>query len=301
MVRALLIGILSSFFFSFTFILNRSMHLSGGFWIWSGSLRYLFTLPILALLVHRTVGLHRIHSLVRKQLGRWLLWSTVGFGLFYAPLCFAGDYGESWLVAASWQITIVAGVFLTPLFGKKIEVRNLFAALIILSGVLLLQIRYLEGFQIGILLSVLLPILIAAVAYPLGNRKMMQLCDSQVTTLERVYGMTLCSMPFWLALSVVAVGVSGLPSLDQTGQSFLTALFSGIIATMLFFYATDSVKQDHKSLAVVESTQAGEVIFSLLGGMLLLKDPSPDAFGYAGIALIVAGIVINSILSNSDK
>ena len=301
MIRALLIGILSSFFFSFTFILNRSMHLSGGFWIWSGSLRYLFTLPILALLVHRTVGLHRIHSLVRKQLGRWLLWSTVGFGLFYAPLCFAGDYGESWLVAASWQITIVAGVFLTPLFGKKIEVRNLFAALIILSGVLLLQIRYLEGFQIGILLSVLLPILIAAVAYPLGNRKMMQLCDSQVTTLERVYGMTLCSMPFWLALSVVAVGVSGLPSLDQTGQSFLTALFSGIIATMLFFYATDSVKQDHKSLAVVESTQAGEVIFSLLGGMLLLKDPSPDAFGYAGIALIVAGIVINSILSNSDK
>lgn len=129
----------------------------------------------------------------------------------------------------------------------------------------------------------------------------MQLCDSQVTTLERVYGMTLCSMPFWLMLSVVAVGVSGLPSLDQTGQSFLTALFSGIIATMLFFYATDSVKQDHKRLAVVESTQAGEVIFSLLGGLLLLQDPKPDTYGYAGIALIVAGIVINSILSNSDK
>lgn len=298
MVRALLIGTLSSFFFSFTFILNRSMHLSGGYWIWSGSLRYLFTLPILALLVHRTYGLHRIHSLVRQQLGRWLLWSTVGFGLFYAPLCFAGDYGESWLVAASWQITIVAGVFLTPLFGKKIEVRNLFAAMIILSGVLLLQIRYLEGLQIGILLSVLLPILIAAVSYPLGNRKMMQLCDSQVTTLERVYGMTLCSMPFWMLLSVVAVGASGLPSLDQTGQSLLTALFSGIIATILFFYATDSVKQDHKRLAVVESTQAGEVIFSLLGGLLLLQDPLPDAFGYAGIALIVAGIVVNSTLSN---
>lgn len=298
MIRALLIGILSSFFFSFTFVLNRSMHLSGGFWIWSGSLRYLFTLPILFVLVHRTYGLHRIHSLVRQQLGPWLLWSTVGFGLFYAPLCFAGDYGESWLVAASWQITIVAGVLLTPLFGKRIEFRNLIAALIILSGVLLLQIRYLEGFQIGILLSVLLPILIAAVSYPLGNRKMMQLCDSQVTTLERVYGMTLCSVPFWLLLSAVAVGVKGLPSLDQTGQSFLTALFSGIIATMLFFYATDSVKQDHKRLAVVESTQAGEVIFSLLGGLLLLQDPMPDAFGYAGITLIIAGIVVNSILSN---
>lgn len=298
MIRALLIGILSSFFFSFTFVLNRSMHLAGGYWIWSGSLRYLFTLPLLALLVHKVYGLHRIHSLIRRQARSWLLWSTVGFGLFYAPLCYAGDYGESWLVAASWQITIVAGVFLTPLFGKKIEVRNLFAAMIILSGVLLLQIRYLEGFQIGILLSVLLPILVAAISYPLGNRKMMQLCDAQVTTLERVYGMTLCSMPFWLLLSAVAVGVSGLPSLDQTVQSFLTALFSGIIATMLFFYATDSVKQDHKRLAVVESTQAGEVIFSLLGGMLLLKDPLPDAFGNAGIALIVAGIVVNSILSN---
>ena len=39
MKRILGLGILSSFFFAFTFILNRSMNLSGGYWIWSASLR----------------------------------------------------------------------------------------------------------------------------------------------------------------------------------------------------------------------------------------------------------------------
>ena len=35
------------FFFAFTFVLNRSMDLGGGYWGWSAALRYLFTLPLL--------------------------------------------------------------------------------------------------------------------------------------------------------------------------------------------------------------------------------------------------------------
>ena len=31
----------------------------------------------------------------------WLLWRTVGFGLFYAPMCLASCYGESRFVAAT--------------------------------------------------------------------------------------------------------------------------------------------------------------------------------------------------------
>ena len=45
-VKALILGIAGSFFFAFTFVLNRSINLSGGYWLWSTSLRYFFTLLI---------------------------------------------------------------------------------------------------------------------------------------------------------------------------------------------------------------------------------------------------------------
>ena len=47
MKKAMLYGLLASMFFALTFILNRSMNLGGGYWLWSASLRYLFMLPIL--------------------------------------------------------------------------------------------------------------------------------------------------------------------------------------------------------------------------------------------------------------
>lgn len=51
MKKALLFGIGASFFFSFTFVLNRQMNIGGGSWYWSSSLRYLFMLPILFFIV----------------------------------------------------------------------------------------------------------------------------------------------------------------------------------------------------------------------------------------------------------
>ena len=157
MKKALILGLFASFFFAFTFILNRSMHLSGGSWIWSASLRYLFTFPIFALLVWRTSGFSRVHAAIRRAPLCWLLWSTVGFGLFYAPITFAGDHGESWLIAASWQITIVMGLLLSPLFQKRIAVRNLGAAGIILVGVFLLQVKNILSLNTLSLLGTLPP------------------------------------------------------------------------------------------------------------------------------------------------
>ena len=113
--------------------------------------------------------------------------------------------------------------------------------------------------------------------------------------LERVYAMTLCSLPVWIFLSIWAFITHGLPGRDQLIQSFFVALFSGTAATVLFFKATDMVKHNHKWLAVIEATQSGEVIFTLLGGILFLKDPVPSAIGLAGIAIIVAGMTGNSL------
>lgn len=296
--KALIYGIVASFFFSFTFILNRNMNLSGGSWYWSASLRYLFTFPIMALVIWRKYGFSRIHRMIVKKPWEWVLWSTVGFGLFYAPLSFAGDYGESWLIAASWQTTIVMGVFMTPLFNSPIPVKNLLASGIILFGVFLLQLHNVVSLDLHHIFLALFPILIAAVAYPLGNRKMMAVIKDEVSTIERIYGMTLCSLPFWILLSLFATVKVGMPSAGQAVQAFGSALFSGVIATILFFRATDLVKSDPKQLAVIESTQSGEVIFTLLGGILFLKDAPPDGLGAAGILLIIFGMIFNSFLSS---
>ncbi len=299
--RALWFGILGALFFAFTFIFNRSMNLSGGSWMWSASLRYLFSLPMLAVLVWRKGELTGVLSAIKKSPLTWLIWSTVGFGLFYGPLSLASIYGESWFVAATWQITILAGLLLTPLFGQRVPGKQLLMTLVILLGIILIQIPYFgSGLGSGVVRASLL-ILLAAFAYPLGNRKMMVHCkEDQLSTTQRVFGMTLMSTPFWLLLSVFAGVGAGLPSSGQILQSLIVAVFSGVVATLLFFEATNLVKHNHKQLAVVEATQAGEVLFTLLGGCLFLGDRLPSLLGFLGIAIVTIGIIGNSLLTGSD-
>ena len=299
--RALWYGILGALFFAFTFIFNRSMNLSGGSWMWSASLRYLFSLPMLAVMVWRKDELAGVLSAIKKAPLTWLVWSTVGFGLFYGPLSLASIYGESWFVAATWQITILAGLLLTPLFGQRVPGKQLLMTLVILLGIILIQIPYFgSGLGSGVVRASLL-ILLAAFAYPLGNRKMMVHCkQDQLSTTQRVFGMTLMSTPFWLLLSVFAVADAGLPSGGQILQSLIVAVFSGVVATLLFFEATNLVKHNHKQLAVVEATQAGEVLFTLLGGCLFLGDRLPSLLGFLGIAIVTIGIIGNSLLTGSD-
>ena len=64
------------------------------------------------------------------------------------------------------------------------------------------ELRLLAGRVVAL---TLIPILVAAFSYPLGNRKMMELCPASMTTIGRVYGMTICSMPFWLLLMLVVL------------------------------------------------------------------------------------------------
>ena len=172
MKKSLILGIAGSFFFAFTFILNRSMNLGGGDWMWSAALRYLFTLPMVGILILPGGGLQKVLAEIRERPVAWLLWSTIGFGLFYTPLTLASVYGESWLVASCWQMTIVAGVLLTPLFGKPIPAKNLMLSLLILLGIFLMQIPNLKNLKGGRAAEALIPIVIAAFSYPLGNRKM---------------------------------------------------------------------------------------------------------------------------------
>lgn len=309
MKKAFMLGICASFFFAFTFILNQQMHISGGSWYWSSSLRYIFMLPMLLIIMISKRQLKEVIIDIRKKPLSWLLWSTIGFGFFYAPLSFASSYGASWLVAGTWQLTIVAGGLMSPLFFKiiktekdivkirnKIPKKSLLISLLILVGIALMYIE--EATDISLLntMLVIIPVIIAAFSYPLGNRKMMEICDSNINTIQRVFGMTLCSMPFWIIISLLGISNSGLPGKSQLIQSFIVAVFSGIIATILFFKATDIVKDNSHNIAIIESTQAGEVVFTLLGGILIFHDTVPTTLSLIGLIIVVLGMILNSFV-----
>jgi len=280
------------------------MQASGGHWIWTASLRFAFMLPMLFALMIKGRRYRKVLRAIGARPWAWLLWSTVGFGLFYLPVCVAASFGPSWMIAATWQITIVAGILLSPLFRRvendravrhKIPVRQLLISGTIIVGVILVQFTDGSVDEIKRNFSVILLIVVGAFSYPLGNRKMLTVVPEGIGTLDRVFGMTLCSMPFWAAIMATGLGRHIYPTPVQVGQTLIVALSSGVIATLLFFKATEMVKRHIRQLAVIESTQAGEVVFTLLLGLAFFGDAVPSARAIIGIAVIVAGIVANSL------
>ncbi|SDH94030.1 Putative multidrug resistance efflux transporter [Planococcus glaciei] len=306
-MRSIAIGIFAAFFFAFTFVLNASMEASGGSWVWSASLRYLFMVPFLLVIVLARRNLKPLLAEMKNKPAAWLLWSFIGFVLFYAPLCYAAAYSPGWLIAGTWQITIISGSLLAPLFYSTIQTRNgsllvretipyrgLALSLIILLGVLLLQLENAQHMPLKSFLLGFLPVLLASFAYPLGNRKMMELCDGRLDAYQRVLGMTLASLPFWIMLSGYGLWIEGAPSSSQMLQSLLVAICSGIVATVLFFMATDLVRQDMRKLAAVEATQSLEVVFALAGEVIFLSIALPSSIAWIGIATVMFGMMIHS-------
>ncbi len=220
--------------------------------------------------------------------------------LFYAPLTFAAAYGPGWLVSGTWQFTIVAGVLLAPLFlassgiRHKIPLTSLAISGIILVGIVLIQIPQANSASLQMVMLGILPVIIAAFAYPLGNRKMMDVCGGRLDTFERVLGMTIASMPAWIIMAIWAVVTVGLPSSSQVFQSLLVAISSGVIATTLFFIATDRARHNQGKLAAVEATQSTEVLFVIVGEMLLLGVVMPTSLALVGVGIIIIGMLLHS-------
>ncbi|WP_445490972.1 DMT family transporter [Niallia sp. 03133] len=311
-MRSLVLGVLAAFFFAFTFVLNQSMKISGGSWIWSASLRYFFMVPLLILLVLFRSKLPPVWQELKKNPIPWLVWSSVGFGIFYAFICFASEYGPGWLVAGTWQLTIISGTLLTPFFyekktlptgvtsltRQKIPYNTLSFSLLIVAGIILMQVEYAMELSLINTLLCFIPIVIASFAYPLGNRKMMEVCNGRLDAYQRVLGMTIASLPFWFLLSFYGLWTVGFPKENQLIQSVIVALFSGVFATILFFAATDLVRDDMQKLGAVEATQSFEVLFALLGEILFLHADLPSMISLFGMILIVIGMILHSIFSH---
>ena len=304
MGRTVLLGALAALFFSSTFILNRAMSLEGGHWVWSASLRYAFMLPILLLWTLASGGPKAVAEAARL-FGRnplfWTLAGSVGFGVFYAGVTLAAAYTPGWVTATTWQATILASPLVLALLGRRVPRKGLVFTAAIFAGIVLVNVEQAgQSAALGSLWGVA-AVLVAALAYPLGNQLVWEARHGGKGRIPRIEAtsldagrtptllLTIGSIPFWLIL--IAVAQPPPPSTGQIAQTALVALFSGVIATSLFLRARSRAHNAYE-LAATDATQALEVVFCLLGETFLLAAPWPGPLGIAGIALAVCGLVL---------
>src|SRR5690625_2419600 len=171
-------------------------------------------------------------------------------------------------------------------------------SLVILLGIIFMQVEHAKHLSNAHILLGMVPVIIASFAYPLGNRKMMEICEGRLDAYQRLLGMTLASLPLWIILSIYDLITVGLPSPSQSFQSLLVAISSGVIATVLFFMATDLVRGNMRKMVAVEATQSTEVLFALAGELMILSIALPTLLSWIGVAVIIIGIVLHSYETN---
>lgn len=303
MTVLILIGLLSGLFFSSTFILNRVMSLEGGHWVWSACLRYAYMIVFLMVLLPLFQGIKapgRVFQLFFKHLTFWIITGSIGFGGFYALICFSADHAPGWVIASTWQLTIIATLVVLTGFGRSFPKKIWVFSSIIFLGVLMVNLSHAEVLTAKDLLLGGFPVLIAAFCYPVGNQLVWEakkghthLPDIGSPVLENPFNkvllMSLGSIPFWLIL--VVINTPPPPSRGQLINTALVAFFSGVCATSLFLFARNRSAKASE-LAAVDATQSSEVVFAMVGEVLILNSPLPNSIAMAGIFLIFAGLAL---------
>ncbi|MGP4788703.1 multidrug resistance efflux transporter family protein [Psychrobacter sp. 1Y11] len=372
MVKLILLGLLAGALFSSTFILNEAMSSAGGHWFWSASLRYTFMWLMLSVIIAMQHGFGRLKELSVIFAQHWRFWcvtGSIGFGVFYTGICYAGDHVAGWVVAATFMFTVVTSLLVLLAFGQRFDKKFIAYALLVFIGVVLVNLS--EGLRASALETVAsasmsemiilgaLPALLAAFCYPIGNQlvwqvsynsrqhtakmrevraysyeqrmqpivneapilssaidpnidhsypsdsvashqpsSLLQHLISRIPAVEtdllqdafnKVWLMTLGSLPFWLLLGIIVRPEA--PSGSQLFNTLLVALLAGVGATSIFLYARERAVTSSE-VAGVDSTQASEVIFALMGGMLFLGNMLPSAMGLLGIGLIILGLIL---------
>lgn len=306
-LKAVAIALLSALFFTLTYVLNRAVVTGGGHWQWAVILRYMITLPLLAIVLPFQGGLGPLPQELRMHPRTWLGWSSVGFVLFGVPLTWAASSGPSWLVAGSFQMTVLAGPLMAPFIYRDERARwhagALAIGVLIVAGVMLLQFGHAHGALDASAWLAVGAVVFAAFAYPLGNRKILLHLERSGTKLgavQRVFGMTLASWPLWIVLAAITWATVGPPTLFEAALAGGVASSSGVIATVLFFHATGRVGRQPTALAAVEAMQAAELLFASLIGLVFLNEALPGPLAATGAIAIIVGIVLFAWISGRE-
>ncbi|WP_153796358.1 DMT family transporter [Foetidibacter luteolus] len=303
--QATALGILSNFFLSAGLVVNSVMAFKGNSWAWTASLRYLLLIPFLAGILAARRQLKSFLSTFMRMPGVFLLWGSIGYGLFYALLVYAAELSPGWLAAAAFETTIVAGLLLSPFIYKDsrkvIPYKALLLSVFLVSSLLIMQMERLKATENpATIIAGILPALAAAFLWPLGNRKLLLALEQKqirMNAMQRVLGMALGSLPVSLLTSLYGYFSSGLPGRVQVLSSLCAAFFSGVLGTGLFYKAMQMVKHNPIAMATVEATQVTAIVFTLLGEMLFTKAAWPGLYGNIGFAVMAAGIAMYISLS----
>lgn len=303
MIKLIGIGLLSGFFFSATFVLNRAMSLGGGHWVWSASLRYAYM--ILFLTVCLTVfqgraSVRGVFSLFARHWRFWIVTGSVGFGGFYALICFSADHAPGWVVATTWQCTIMASLVVLGGFGRSFPKRTWGLSFVPFLGVLLVNASAIGTVSVRDIMLGTVPVLMAAFCYPIGNQMVWEatngnprLPDIRSPYLENPFNkvllLSLGSVPFWCLLIWSCAPAP--PSTGQLINTAMVALSSGVVATSLFLYARNKASKASE-LAAVDATQSSEVVFAIMGEVLFLGAPLPNGFALIGMLLVFTGLAL---------
>ncbi len=144
------------------------------------------------------------------------------------------------------------------------------------------------------MLKGMLPVLVAAFAYPIGNQMVnrarhggSETAAALANPAAAVLLLTLGALPFLAGLVLVAAPPP--PSIGQLGGTALIALVAGGVATTLFLHARN-LSSDPWRIAAVDATQSGEVAFALAGGMLFLGGAPPDLVSWLGLFAVMGGL-----------
>jgi hypothetical protein len=202
-IVAVALALASALFFTAIYVLNRAMASAGGHWAWSASLRYLLTLPMLAVVLPWrggfTPGLARV---ARASVGMAHL-ERIGFTLFYVCLTWAAAFAPAWLLAGTFQLTVIAGMLLAPLLYRdarsRLPKRALALGGVIVWGVAIMQGAHFHGQLDRHAWLTLAGVTVAAFLYPLGNRAILlhlERTGEASNATQRVFGMTLASQPY---------------------------------------------------------------------------------------------------------
>ncbi|WP_207423587.1 DMT family transporter [Desertivirga brevis] len=294
-------GMVASLFLSSTFIINSILAGSGGYWAWTAALRSLFLIPILAAVVFAAKQLKPLVQAFIKHPWIFVKWGLIGFGVLYTSLAIASLLSPGWMVAATFQINILAGILLAPFIyadeRRLIPRRALILSVIIIAGVFVMQFEKMSQLHsVGSVLLSFFIVLLGAVVWPLGNRKLLVDLEHKglhLNALQRVLGMSVGCLPLLIILSTIGYLKVGLPPIAQCESSFYSALFSGFLGGVGFYQATQMVKKNPVALATIEATQVFEILFTLVGEMILKGTPLPGFYGRVGLLIVLGGISVH--------
>lgn len=105
------------------------MRLEGGHWVWSAALRYAYMIIFLFLGLGLFQGEAKLRAVLRLFRAHWPFWiiaGSIGCGGGYTLICFGADHAPGWVVATTWQPTIIASLCVLIAFGRSFPIRICF-------------------------------------------------------------------------------------------------------------------------------------------------------------------------------